>query len=190
MELRKCEICGKPTAEADFSKSYKNRCKPCVAELTRERRTEQKEEKVNDTYDDLRESYINEMMECYAQGDRHGLKSLAGDAIEEAYKRGRLDKESENAATEKSQWQRPNIVQVPVKVSRLFELTKAALQGLLASPVWMQLQMQNTKEACKGKTLQEHAEYLKKEIAEDATELARATLSQLEQIEQEKGDDQ
>lgn len=44
MELRKCEICGKPTAEADFSKSYKNRCRACVAELTRERRAEQKEQ--------------------------------------------------------------------------------------------------------------------------------------------------
>ncbi len=140
MELRKCEICGKPTAEADFSKSYKNRCKPCVAELTRERRTEQKEQ-------------------------------------------------PEDATTSiEPRW--PNIVQIPVKESRLFELTKAALQGLLASPVWMQLQMQNTKEACKGKTLEEHAEYLKKEIAEDATEIARATLAQLEQIELGKGDAQ
>lgn len=43
-KMRKCEICGQPTAEADFSKSYKNRCRSCVAELTRERRAEQKEQ--------------------------------------------------------------------------------------------------------------------------------------------------
>lgn len=180
MELRKCEICGKPTAEADFSKSYKNRCKPCVAELTRERRTEQKEQKATDTYDELRESYINGMMECYAQSDRHGLRNLAGDAIEEAYKRGRLDKESEKAATEKLQW--PNIV--PIKESRLFELTKAALQGLLASPVWMRSQTTNIKEIYKGAVLQD---ILRKKMAQEAVEIARVTLAQLEQIEQEKG---
>ena len=38
MAKRTCEICGRPTAEADFSKSYKRRCKECVAREAREAR--------------------------------------------------------------------------------------------------------------------------------------------------------
>lgn len=38
MAKRICEICGRPTAEADFSKSYKHRCKECVAREAREAR--------------------------------------------------------------------------------------------------------------------------------------------------------
>lgn len=133
METRTCEICGKPTAEADFSKSYKNRCKACVAEQTRERRAEQKENP-NDTGDIPR-----------------------------------------------SQWAWPT--PVPVKESRLFELTKAALQGLLANPVWMQLQIQNTKESCQDKTAKGYSEHLKRELAEDAVEMAQAALAELERIE-------
>lgn len=33
-----CEICGKEKPLSEFSKSYKNRCKECVAEITRENR--------------------------------------------------------------------------------------------------------------------------------------------------------
>lgn len=38
MKTRICEICGKPTPESAFSKSYKNRCKECVARQTRDNR--------------------------------------------------------------------------------------------------------------------------------------------------------
>lgn len=38
MAKRTCEICGRPTDEADFSKSYKRRCKECVAREAREAR--------------------------------------------------------------------------------------------------------------------------------------------------------
>lgn len=34
-ETRKCEVCGEIKPVADFSKSYRNRCKPCVAEMRR-----------------------------------------------------------------------------------------------------------------------------------------------------------
>lgn len=34
-ETRKCEVCGEIKPVADFSKSYRNRCKPCVAEIAR-----------------------------------------------------------------------------------------------------------------------------------------------------------
>ena len=38
MKMKTCEICGKTLPESDFSKSYRNRCKPCVAEQTRNNR--------------------------------------------------------------------------------------------------------------------------------------------------------
>lgn len=37
-ETRKCEVCGEIKPVADFSKSYRNRCKPCVAEMRRKSR--------------------------------------------------------------------------------------------------------------------------------------------------------
>lgn len=39
---KKCEICGKILPQEDFSKSYKNRCKACVAEFARDKRYAQK----------------------------------------------------------------------------------------------------------------------------------------------------
>ena len=38
METKRCETCGKTLPVFDFSKSYKNRCKQCVAEITKEKR--------------------------------------------------------------------------------------------------------------------------------------------------------
>lgn len=43
MEKKKCEICGQFKPLGDFSKSYKNRCKPCVAEAARNERQRFKE---------------------------------------------------------------------------------------------------------------------------------------------------
>lgn len=38
METKTCEICGKTLPLSAFSKSYKGRCKECVARLTKEKR--------------------------------------------------------------------------------------------------------------------------------------------------------
>lgn len=38
METKTCEICGQTLPLSVFSKSYKGRCKDCVAKLTREKR--------------------------------------------------------------------------------------------------------------------------------------------------------
>lgn len=38
METRKCEVCGHNLPLSAFSKSYKGRCKECVAKQTREKR--------------------------------------------------------------------------------------------------------------------------------------------------------
>lgn len=35
---KKCEVCGLELPESEFSKSYKKRCKKCVAEMTRAKR--------------------------------------------------------------------------------------------------------------------------------------------------------
>ena len=39
-KTKKCEVCGKELPLSDFSKSYKNRCRKCVAEMVRSERKE------------------------------------------------------------------------------------------------------------------------------------------------------
>jgi hypothetical protein len=36
--MKKCEVCGAIKAEEEFSKSYKNRCKPCVSAMAKAKR--------------------------------------------------------------------------------------------------------------------------------------------------------
>lgn len=36
--MKKCEICGEEKPQSEFSKSYRNRCRSCVAEMTRDKR--------------------------------------------------------------------------------------------------------------------------------------------------------
>ena len=43
MEKKKCEICGQMKPQNEFSKSYKHRCKACVAEAARNDRKRFKE---------------------------------------------------------------------------------------------------------------------------------------------------
>ena len=38
METKKCEVCGENKPQSEFSKSYRNRCRACVAEQTRNAR--------------------------------------------------------------------------------------------------------------------------------------------------------
>jgi len=42
-----CEVCGEELTAGNRSKSYRHRCKKCVAELTKERRREAKQKKNN-----------------------------------------------------------------------------------------------------------------------------------------------
>lgn len=42
LEVKKCETCGKTKHISEFSKSYKNRCKDCVAKHIREVRSAKK----------------------------------------------------------------------------------------------------------------------------------------------------
>lgn len=41
-KTKKCEVCGKELPLSDFSKSYKNRCRKCVADMVRSERKEKK----------------------------------------------------------------------------------------------------------------------------------------------------
>lgn len=38
MNTKQCEICGETKPQSEFSKSYRNRCRACVAEQTRNNR--------------------------------------------------------------------------------------------------------------------------------------------------------
>lgn len=41
---KKCEICGRELPLSDFSKSYRNRCRECVAKMTRVKRAKAKQD--------------------------------------------------------------------------------------------------------------------------------------------------
>lgn len=46
MEInKKCEVCGRLLPESEFSKSYRNRCKECVAKQIKEKRDQAKARK-------------------------------------------------------------------------------------------------------------------------------------------------
>ena len=58
MEIKKkCEVCGRLLPESEFSKSYRNRCKECVAKQTKEKRDQAKARKnqsiVDEYFDDM-----------------------------------------------------------------------------------------------------------------------------------------
>jgi len=57
METKKCEICGRELPVSDFSKSYKNRCRECVARLTREKRNNKQSKR--SIFDDYLDSIPN-----------------------------------------------------------------------------------------------------------------------------------
>lgn len=49
MQKKKCEICGEMVPQCDMSKSYKHRCKKCVADMTRaNRHAEKQKQEVHD----------------------------------------------------------------------------------------------------------------------------------------------
>ena len=48
MKDKRCEVCGQLKPVEDFSKSYKNRCKECVASMARIRRNSHSEKKAEE----------------------------------------------------------------------------------------------------------------------------------------------
>lgn len=47
-DTKKCEVCGKELPLSDFSKSYKNRCRKCVADMVQSERSEKNKRKDED----------------------------------------------------------------------------------------------------------------------------------------------
>lgn len=61
-QYRVCEVCGEEKHISDFSKSYKHRCKKCVAQQTKEQRSQRKELAYKDnTQEEENNAFENEM---------------------------------------------------------------------------------------------------------------------------------
>lgn len=58
---KKCEVCGAELPESEFSKSYKKRCKKCVAAMTKAKR--RKEPTIEDLHQIERTTATVAMME-------------------------------------------------------------------------------------------------------------------------------
>lgn len=80
----KCEICGEMVPQQDMSKSYKHRCKKCVARLTRiDRLAAKKEEEITYEYKFFKYSYsetrkMNEELNALSK-EGWEIASLAGE---------------------------------------------------------------------------------------------------------------
>lgn len=61
----KCEICGIALTEQNRSKSYKHRCKPCVAKAIKEQREFERE---------LKDDNLDNVIERYSKSDDLALK--------------------------------------------------------------------------------------------------------------------
>jgi hypothetical protein len=61
----KCQICGVELNEQNRSKSYKHRCKPCVAKAVKEQRVFEKE---------MKEGSLDDIIERYSKSDDLSLK--------------------------------------------------------------------------------------------------------------------
>lgn len=61
----KCEICGTAITEQNRSKSYKHRCKPCVAKATKEQREFERE---------LKDDNLDDVIVRYSKSDDLALK--------------------------------------------------------------------------------------------------------------------
>jgi len=61
-QYKVCEVCGEEKHISDFSKSYKHRCKKCVAQQTKEQRSQRKELAYKDnTQEEENNAFENEM---------------------------------------------------------------------------------------------------------------------------------
>lgn len=68
-QYRVCEVCGEEKHISDFSKSYKHRCKKCVAQQTKEQRSQRKELAYKDnTQEEENNAFENEMQNLRMAG--------------------------------------------------------------------------------------------------------------------------
>lgn len=99
MEKKKCEICGQMLPQEDFSKSYKNRCRVCVAEMARDRRYAARKSEMQP--DKNKPAYESREFECDPTIMAEFAKKLA-----EATKYHRIfwHKDSSNRFYARKQW--------------------------------------------------------------------------------------
>ena len=68
-QYKVCEVCGEEKHISDFSKSYKHRCKKCVARQTKEQRSQRKELAYKDnTQEEENNAFENEMQNLRMAG--------------------------------------------------------------------------------------------------------------------------
>ncbi len=68
-QYKVCEVCGEEKHISDFSKSYKHRCKKCVAQQTKEQRSQRKELAYKDnTQEEENNAFENEMQNLRMAG--------------------------------------------------------------------------------------------------------------------------
>ena len=68
-QYKVCEVCGEEKHISDFSKSYKHRCKKCVAQQTKEQRSQRKELAYKDnTQEEENNAFENEMQNLQMAG--------------------------------------------------------------------------------------------------------------------------
>jgi len=182
VKTKKCEICGARKPIADFSKSYPKRCKACVAEEARMHRASKAEE----------DNRIRPRLKEGAQrlGSRvivfkKARIKLTGEVVEvvpydelvkcdiPAYKTpdGRIIPQPFLQFDTEIDWEQ-----------RRYELTKAALQGLLTNTMWMQfiLNPNESADECMARLI--------RELPQKAISIADSTISELANKKQEKGE--
>ncbi|MCM1075986.1 MAG: hypothetical protein NC411_01335 [Bacteroides sp.] len=139
-KTKKCEVCGARKPLADFSKSYRNRCKSCVATEMRMHLASEAEE-VNRIKPKLKEGAHR--MGSRVEVFKKARIKLTGEVVEvEPYESvkcsipafktidGRIIPQTVLQFTPEIDWEQ-----------RRYELAKAALQGLLANQMWMQFRI-------------------------------------------------
>ncbi|MBF0964376.1 MAG: hypothetical protein HXK17_03325 [Alloprevotella sp.] len=68
-QYKVCEVCGEEKHISDFSKSYKHRCKKCVAQQTKEQRSQRKELAYKDnTQEEENNAFENEVQNLRMAG--------------------------------------------------------------------------------------------------------------------------
>lgn len=67
-QYKVCEVCGEEKHISDFSKSYKHRCKKCVAQQTKEQRSQRKELAYKDNTQEENNAFENEMQNLRMAG--------------------------------------------------------------------------------------------------------------------------
>jgi len=88
-QSKRCEVCGQFKPVEDFSKSYKNRCKKCVASMSRMRRdscSEKKAEeyrKIMETPDPIADNFLIDWEQRRYELSKAAMQGMISNWVEE-----------------------------------------------------------------------------------------------------------